>query len=266
MGRPQSQNSAQLLIEYVVKDSAYRYIWPMPGGRVKKILTLMAFPLFITATILVVFLFREDIWQAFSSAERIQEVVASWGVSAPLGFIFLQFIQVVIFIIPGEIPQIAGGFLFGMWLGSFYSIAGILLGSAFNFFLARLLGVPFVRTLFKPERIGKFNKITHSTRAQIAFFLLFVIPGIPKDSLCYVAGLSSLRFPAFLFITTVGRLPGIIGSAAMGDAAASSRWVLAIIILSIATILFVLGLIFRERIHVFIERFALRQRREGKLP
>ena len=234
----------------------------MSGERLKRIVTIIAFPLFIGGTIAVVLVFRDDIWQVFSSAEKIQEVVADWGVSAPLGFMFIQFVQVVIFVIPGEIPQIAGGFLFGMWLGTLYSIIGIVAGSTFNFYLARLLGVPFVRTLFKREKIEKFNTITHSTRAQIAFFLLFVIPGIPKDSLCYVAGLSALRFPAFLLITTVGRLPGIIGSAAMGNAAASRQWILAVVILSVATILFVVGLLFRERIHVIIERFALKQGRE----
>ena len=233
----------------------------MPSVSPKRIAALIAFPLFLVGTIVVVLVFREDIWRVFTSAERIQEAVSNLGVSAPLGFIAIQFVQVVIFIIPGEIPQVAGGYLFGMWLGSVYSIIGIIAGSAFNFYLARILGVPFVQTLFKRETVAKFDKITHSTRAQIAFFLLFVIPGIPKDSLCYVAGLSALRFPAFLLITTVGRLPGIIGSAAMGNAAASRQWILAIIIFSIATILFVVGLMFKERVHLIIERFAIRQKR-----
>ena len=176
--------------------------------------------------------------------------------------------QVVIFVIPGEIPQIAGGYLFGIAAGSFYSITGILLGSTCNFFLARSLGVPFVKYLFSEDRLRSFDAIMHSTRTQIAFFLLFVIPGIPKDILCYVAGLSPLRFGAFLLISTVGRLPGIVGSAAMGDAAAAKKWAFAIILAAISVVLFVAGLIFRERIHRFIERYAVRRRysQEGETP
>ena len=225
-----------------------------------RILSLVTFPLLIVGTIGAVIVFREEIWAVFSSSENIQRTVEGWGVAAPLAFVALQFVQVVVFVIPGEVPQIAGGFLFGLVKGSLYSVVGILLGSSFNFVLARLLGVPFVRTLFKEKQLHKFDKITNSPRTQIAFFLLFAIPGIPKDILCYVAGLTSMRFVAFLLISTVGRLPGIIGSAGMGDAAASSRWVLAGVIMAVATVLFVLGLIYRDRVHTFVEKLATKDR------
>jgi len=65
----------------------------------------------------------------FSTAERIEEAVASWGFWAPVGFILVQIVQVIIFVIPGEIPQIAGGYLFGLFAGSLYSVVGILVGS-----------------------------------------------------------------------------------------------------------------------------------------
>ena len=232
--------------------------------RFRRILSLSAFPLIIAASVAVVLIFRRQLWEVFSTPERIEAAVEELGVIAPLGFILLQFVQVVIFIIPGEVPQIAGGYLFGIWKGLLYSVLGIAAGSTFNFYAARIFGVPFVKNLFAEKQIKKFDSITHSPRAQIAFFLLFVIPGIPKDVLCYVAGLSPLRFGAFLLISTVGRLPGIIGSAAMGDAAASKRWILAVIIFVFATLLFVVGMIFREKVHGFIERFALRSSNKGE--
>ena len=229
-----------------------------------RILSLVTFPLLIIGTVGAVIVFRDEVWAIFSSSENIQRTVEGWGVAAPLAFVALQFVQVVVFVIPGEVPQIAGGFLFGLARGTLYSVVGILLGSSFNFGLARLLGVPFVRTLFKDKQLKKFEKITDSPRAQIAFFLLFVIPGIPKDILCYVAGLTSMRFAGFLLISTVGRLPGIIGSAAMGDAAASSRWVLAGIIMAVAAVLFVLGLVYRDRIHTLVEKLAAKDKNSGK--
>ena len=224
-----------------------------------RLLSLVTFPLLIITTLVVVVVFGEEIWGVFSSPENIQTTVEGWGVAAPLAFIALQFVQVVIFVIPGEVPQIAGGYLFGMAKGTLYSITGILLGSSLNFLMARLLGVPFVKALFKEDQLRKFDKITHSSRAQIAFFLLCVIPGIPKDVLCYVAGLSSLRFVGFTLISTVGRFPGILGSAGIGDAAASSRWILAGTIMAVAAILFILGLIYRDRIHEIIERIGVKR-------
>ncbi len=226
-----------------------------------RILSLVTFPVLIIGSVIAAIVFRDDIWRIFSSSENIQSAVVGWGAAAPLAFIALQFVQVVIFVIPGEVPQIAGGFLFGLLKGTLYSVTGILLGSSFNFVLARILGVPFVHSLFKDAQISKFEKITKSSRAQIAFFLLFVIPGIPKDILCYAAGLTSMRFVGFLLISTVGRLPGIIGSAAMGDAAASNRWVLAGIIMAVATALFIIGILYRDRIHSAIEKLATRDKK-----
>lgn len=233
------------------------------SGRLTRLLSLIIFPLLIGSTLAVVIIFRSEIWQIFSSSENIRNAVERWGIAAPLAFIGLQFIQVVIFVIPGEVPQIAGGYLFGIWWGTLYSVIGILLGSSFNFLLARVFGVPFVSTLFKEEQLRKFDKITRSPRAQIAFFLLFVIPGIPKDVLCYVAGLSPMRYAAFVVVSMVGRLPGIIGSAGMGGAAAASKWVTAGIILGIASVLFVLGLIFRERLQTFVERVVVKKPDDG---
>ena len=223
-----------------------------------KIISIGALPIFVVIVTILLLVYRDEVWSVFSTPERIEAAVDSWGYLAPLAFILVQFIQVVIFVIPGEIPQIAGGYLFGVAGGTLYSIVGILIGSSFNFLLARWLGLPFVKSLFSEARIRSFENIAHSSRAQIGFFLLFVIPGIPKDVLCYVAGLSPLRFVAFMLISTLGRLPGIVGSAAMGDAAASSRWLLAGIIMGVAVVLFFIGLIYRERVHGFIERFALR--------
>ena len=232
--------------------------------RIRKKPGILLIALAIVATTVLLLVFRREIWGVFSSPERIEETVTEWGLWAPLAFIILQIVQVVIFIIPGEIPQIAGGYLFGLVPGSLYSILGIVAGSSFNFLLARVFGVPFVRVLFKENRLRDFEAITHSSRAQIAFFLLFVIPGIPKDILCYVAGLSPLRFVAFLVISTIGRIPGIVGSAAMGSAAASKEWLLAVILLVLAVVLFVLGMIYRERIHTVIERFALKPSADGR--
>ena len=226
-----------------------------------KIVSLVVFPLFFVAILIVVLLFREEIWQVFSSSENIRSTVESWGIAAPLSFIGLQFIQVVVFIIPGEVPQIAGGYLFGMALGTVYSVIGILLGSSFNFALARIFGVPFVRALFGEERLKKFDAISRSPRAQIAFFLLFVIPGIPKDILCYVAGVSPLKYLAFALVSMVGRLPGIVGSAAIGGAAAASKWVIAGIILGVASVLFLLGVVFRQRLQSFVERLVMKEPR-----
>ena len=226
-----------------------------------KVLSYIGFPLFIIGGLAVVWIFRVQLYDVFASPAHLREWVGGWGYTAPLVFIALQFVQVVLFVIPGEVAQAAGGYIFGMWAGILYSVVGILLGSTFNFFLARLLGVPFVNAVFGAERLKRFDLVLTSRRATAAFFLLFLIPGIPKDALCYVAGLSTLSFPLFMLVSTVGRLPGIIGSSALGGAAANRMWFTAGTITVIAVVLFVAGLLYRERMQLFAERVAGQRRK-----
>lgn len=228
-----------------------------------KVLSYVGFPLFIAAILALLWLFRGDFYRIFASPARLRDWVRGWGYVAPLVFIALQFLQVVLFVIPGEVAQIAGGYIFGMWLGILYSLVGILLGSLFNFFLARLLGLPFVRAVFGESRLERFDTVLTSPRATIAFFVLFLIPGVPKDALCYIAGLSTIRLSLFMLVSTVGRLPGIVGSSALGGAAAERMWATVVSIAIAAGVLFVVGLFYRERLQLAVDRIVARRERRA---
>ena len=181
----------------------------------------------------------------------------------PLLFIAVQVFQIVVFVVPGEVVQIsrrlslrdlAGDALLACrhrdWIGR--SI----------FFLARWLGVPFVNALFSPQKVEKARKLLSTRGSKLVFFLLFVIPGIPKDVLCYVAGLSPLRFRFFILASMLGRVPGVILSALIGESAAQKKWVLAAIVAGVAVILFAVGFIFRDRIEKLLNRFGTRGKPE----
>ncbi len=220
------------------------------------ILAAIGFPLLIVGILVLVYAFRQEIWNIFSTPENVREWVSGWGITAPLIFIGAQILQVLVFIIPGETVQVAGGYLFGFLGGLGLTTLGIAIGSAVNFHLARALGTPFVTRFFNKDQVHKIERIAASPRAQIGFFLLFVIPGIPKDILCYVAGLSPMRFFFFLGVSMVGRLAGIIGSTLMGSAAAGQKWTIAIVILAVSVVLFAVGFIYRARIEKWVERYA----------
>jgi uncharacterized membrane protein YdjX (TVP38/TMEM64 family) len=230
----------------------------------RRLLALIAFPALVAALAAAAVVFRDPLWQLFRSSESLREWLRAAGPVAPLVFVALQALQVVVFIIPGEIPQVVGGYLFGIWKGSLLSLAGITLGAILNFSIARLLGLPFVYALFRRDGVDRIRQLADSRRARLSFFLLFLIPGIPKDILCYVAGLSSLALPTFLLFSTLGRIPGIVGSALMGDAAASRRWLLAGGVFLTATVLFLVGYLFRERIQRLLERMARRVSRRRR--
>ena len=230
----------------------------------RRVLSMLAFPfLFLVLFVLTVVFWRE-LWILFSSPQTLREWIRGTGVIAPLVFVAVQAFQVVFFFIPGEIPQVAGGYLFGLWVGTVLSLTGITLGATFNFVIARLLGIPFVNVLFSAQKVERARRITSSPKAKLSFFLFFLIPGIPKDILCYVAGLSMMKLHLFLLFSTLGRIPGIVGSALIGDAAADRRWILAGTIFFAAAVLFVLGFLFRERIQRLLEGLGGRGKGRGK--
>jgi uncharacterized membrane protein YdjX (TVP38/TMEM64 family) len=233
---------------------------------IRRVLSLAAFPLLIAALIVPVFIWRHELWDLFSSRRELRAWIQGWGAWAPLVFIGLQTLQVVVFVIPGEVAQIAGGFLFGAVKGALLSVAGIIIGSTIAFALGRALGRSFVSALFPKERLESLEKLLLTSSARIIFFLLFLIPGIPKDILCYVAGLTPVGFPFFLAASTLGRLPGIVVSAVIGSAAAADRWVLTTVVSVAALGLFAAGFFLRHPIHRWVERIGSRRQADGAAP
>jgi uncharacterized membrane protein YdjX (TVP38/TMEM64 family) len=222
----------------------------------RRVAALVIFPLLVAALVVPVIIWHAELWQVFGSVKRIRTWIEGWGAVAPLVFVAVQAIQVIVFAIPGEVVQIAGGYLFGGWVGIVLSLSGILLGSTAAFFLSRALGRPFVAAVIPKAQVERVEKLLESRSSKVVFFLLFLIPGIPKDILCYLAGLTPMSFLFFLGISTVGRLPGIVGSSIIGGAARSSRWV-ALGVLSVAAVgLFVAGLILRPRLQALVEKLA----------
>jgi uncharacterized membrane protein YdjX (TVP38/TMEM64 family) len=202
------------------------------------------------------------IGRVFLDPQAIRSDLLQAGPWAPLVFVLLQVVQVVLFALPGEVVQIAGGWLFGFLGGSLLSVAGIALGSSLAFGLTRWLGVRFVHKIAGPKTVAKFDGLMASPQFIGSLFLLFLIPGIPKDVLCYVAGLASIKFIPFLLISTVARLPGIFGSSLIGKAFFESNWLLLALVAGGALVLFVVGWLFREPIFNVIERLAVKKNPE----
>jgi uncharacterized membrane protein YdjX (TVP38/TMEM64 family) len=228
--------------------------------RGRRIAAIVGFPAMIAAVLVSAFMFRQDLYELFKSSESVRAWVSACGVLAPLAFVGLQVVQVIVFVIPGEVVQIAGGFAFGLWAGTLWSVVGILAGSLVNFGLGRILGRPFVDAVFGVERARRIEAATGGGKAAAGFFLLFVIPGIPKDALTYAAGASRLSFGAFIAASTLGRLPGIFGSAYMGSAAFEEEYTAALAVLVAASILFAAGLLFRDRLHSLVGRLISRKK------
>lgn len=144
-----------------------------------------------------------------SHREKVRYLVASFGSLAPVAFIGLQALQVIFSPVPGEATGFIGGFLFGTLPGFVYSTVGLTLGSWMAFAVARLFSPAVARRFGKTKAYSKISYLVEHEGIIIAF-IMFLLPGFPKDYLCYLLGLSLMPPSLFMIISTVGRLPGTL--------------------------------------------------------
>ncbi len=184
----------------------------------------------------------------------VKSVLQSAGPLAPLVFIAIQAMQVVFAPIPGEATGFVGGYLFGVPLGLLYSTVGLTLGSVGAFLIARWLEEHYVKRWIPGEVLQKFDFLMERQGALIAF-ILFLLPGFPKDYLCFVLGLSRMPFRLFLLISTVGRIPGTLLLTLQGAKVYKGDYYSTAIILGLCLVLVAVLWYWREPVYHWIRRF-----------
>ena len=180
------------------------------------------------------------------------EVFRAWvadhgplGMAAYTGMVFLQ---VLVAIIPGEPLEIAGGYAFGAVWGTVLCLLGAFLGSVAVFAVVRKWGVPLVEVFFSQDKLDKLTFLKTSPRRAALLWLVFTVPGTPKDLLCYFAGLTDLRWSSWLLIASVGRLPSIITSTVGGNALGLQNYQFAAITFAATTVIAGVGLVIYRQI------------------
>ena len=162
----------------------------------------------------------------------LKHTLRDWGVLAPVVFVGLQALQVIIAPIPGELTGILGGYLFGEWVGLLYSTIGLTVGSLTAFAVGRWLGARYVQKLMSADIWRKMGFIVEAEGA-ILCFIIFLIPGLPKDIVCYLFGLSPMPFWIFAVVSTLGRIPGTWVLSAQGAHTAAGDYLYVILLTAI---------------------------------
>jgi len=188
----------------------------------------------------------------YRDKQFLKEIVASWGWFAPVVFVLIQALQVVLSPVPGEITGPVGGALFGTWWGLVYSTIGLTAGTLICFGIGRKWGEPFVRPWLSEHNWNRLNFIIEAEGAIICF-LLYLIPGFPKDIISYLFGISPLPFWLFAVVSTLGRLPGTWISSYFGANVAEQQYIYALAFLAVVLALILPLFYYRHRI---IERLT----------
>lgn len=165
----------------------------------------------------------------------------SWPV-----FLVLQVVQVLVFWVPGEVVQIAGGMVFGVGTGTLLSSVGLTMGNLLAFALARNLGRERLERWLSSHDLSRWASLVHHPRLDLILGVIFFLPFVPKDVFCYLAGLSSVKPFRFFWVTTLARIPSLALSTWMGALAVQGLGALFLVVLTVSTVLGLVILVYRK--------------------
>ena len=185
--------------------------------------------------------------QFVSDPEKFRNWVNESGVFGRICFVLMVMFQVIVAFVPGEPLEIGAGYAFGTFEGTLLCIVGITLGSIIVFELVRKFGIKLVEVFFTFEKIKSAKFLQDEKKLALITFLMFFLPGTPKDLLTYVLGLSKVKRTDLLILAGVTRLPSIITSTVGGSLLGTEKYLFAVIVFGITFLVSAAGWLIYNR-------------------
>ena len=196
--------------------------------------------LVILGIIIVIFItiayFSKYILYFLNNPDDVRTFVTSFGFFGPVVLILMQILQVLFAPIPGQIAGFVSGYIYGVFWGTAYTMIGTTIGSYIAITLARKFGRPFVEKVVDKNTLKKFDKIAQD-KGVFALFLIWLLPALPDDAVCYISGLTNIKMKTLMIIVFFGRLPGFIVLNMIGDGVAVASSTISFIIFSILMVI-----------------------------
>lgn len=202
-------------------------------------------------------LYGPELLAFVADAPRFRAWVDKTGPLSRVVFVLANMAQVVFAFLPGEPLELGAGYAFGFWEGTLWCLVASALGTALVMVLVRTFGMRLVGLFFPPDKIASVRWLRDARRFELLLFLVFLIPGTPKDLLTYVAGLGTSPIWRIVALTTIGRIPSIVSSTLAAGALGDGNYAVAAVTVVLTLALVAAGL-------VAYRRLAARQATEQK--
>ena len=182
----------------------------------------------IILTIITIYLF--PVIRNLSTKEgqiAFKQKVTNSGIYGILLLFIIQVAQIFLFTLPGEPIEILAGMCYGWFWGTIFIMLSSAIIASLIFLLVRIIGKQFVYDFSDEEKIKKIenNKIFQNPKKiELIIFILFLVPGTPKDLLTYLSGLLPIKLRRFVVISTIARIPSIVTSTIAGANIAVGDW------------------------------------------
>ena len=213
----------------------------------RRVVSLFSIFIFIGLFIFLFFAVGKPLIQFVEEPEQFRTWLDSYGIWGRVIFVGMTLLQILIGIIPGEPLEIGAGYAFGVWEGFLLCEIGILIGSALIWCFSHYLGIKAVEAFYPREKLNELKFLKDSQKLNITTFILFFIPGTPKDMLTYVLGLTPMKLSTCLFITTVARIPSVITSVIGGSALGEQNYLTAVIVFVVTGLISLGGILYYKK-------------------
>lgn len=183
---------------------------------------------------------------------KFAEFIEKLGFFGILTMLFLQILQIVVAVIPGEPIELMMGLMYGTFGGLFLTLLGILIGTMLVYFFVKRFGEPFAKKFIDLKSFEKFKFLKDPSKRDLFVFILFLIPGTPKDILTYFVPFTDMKLSHFLPLATVARIPSVITSTIVGNSVGEGNLKKSIFVFAITAIIGLVGIfidkMFRKRL------------------
>jgi len=219
-----------------------------PSQRKKQIAILICVSVLIVAFVICYCIFGKRLLAFFEDTDKFKDWLDSFGTKGKIVFVTIRALQTVVKFIPAEPLEIGSGFAYGTFGGMFYCMLGTFIGSMIIIVLTKIFGVKIVNVFVSQEQINSLRFLQNKSKLSITLFILYLIPGTPKDIITYLIGLTDYSMVKFMLLTSFARIPSIITSTIVGSALEQKSYALSIGVFVGTALLGLIGLLIYNKL------------------
>ena len=208
---------------------------------------LLAFVVLMIVIVVLAWPYTADVFSE-GGVERLVERVQNAGAAGVLILLGMQFLQIIVAFIPGEVVQVAAGAIYGPWLGALVILVGCFFSSWLIYEVVHRLGQPFVEAMVPTKYLGRLRAFEEQGKLTPLVAILFLIPGLPKDVFTYLVPLTNMPRKTFLLTTTLARIPGILMSTYAASGLVEGNFASSIVIFVVLAIIAILAFLFKDKL------------------
>lgn len=200
----------------------------------------LSFICFIVA-MLILSLLCTPLIKGYNDIATIEIFVQKFGILSAFALLFIQVLQIVVALIPGEVIEFAAGALFGPLWGTVICMAGLFLGQWLIFTIVVKWGEAVLSAVLDGKFIKKFKFLNNEKKIKFLTFILYFLPGTPKDLLTYLMPVTGINVKTFLSISLFARIPSVVSSTIAGSLYAEGDFKLMLIVYAAVAFISAIG-------------------------